>query len=103
MPLWQDAPRGAGAAIGLAGAAAGWADADDSASDAANVAIATRIPSGRVGIDITGKDGGGGPSLLQPVGWIGQRVAGMPLAIALCGLSLQKAGNRGQSVIPIVI
>jgi len=89
----------AGAAIGLAGAAAGWADADDSASDAANVAIATRIPSGRVGIDITGKDGEAGLHYYSP--WM-DWPAGHGNASGHCALrlSLQKAGNRGQSVIP---
>jgi hypothetical protein len=54
MPLWQAAPRGA--AMGFAGAAIGWAGADDeSASEAARVATTTRIPEiETLGIDVTG-------------------------------------------------
>jgi hypothetical protein len=72
MPLWQEAPRGAGAANGLAGTAAGWADADNGrASDAPAKAIATRVRNQGIGIDVTGKrdgqeKGDGGASILEP-------------------------------------
>jgi hypothetical protein len=62
MPLWQAAPRGeaaagalGGATTGLPGAGSGCADAaDENASAAAIVAIATRIANQRAGINVTG-------------------------------------------------
>jgi hypothetical protein len=79
MPLWQDAPRGTGAAAGLTGlggAGIDCADATDkNARDAAIVAITTRISGEAVGIDLTGLCGGkeGRVSTLQWAGRIGQR------------------------------
>jgi hypothetical protein len=71
MPLWQEAPRGIGAATGLAGAGNGCcAHADEpSASDAARVAITTRGPG--KGIDVTGMKMEGGRSFLQATGPVG--------------------------------
>jgi hypothetical protein len=69
MPLWQAAPRGA--ATGFAGAAIGWAGAEDeNASDAARVAITTRIPEiEAVGMDVTGRGmGKAGPHYYSPQG-----------------------------------
>jgi hypothetical protein len=75
--LWQEAARGeadvvgreVGAAVGLAGTAAGlgvltgagngWADArDENINEAAIVVIATLIPDERAGIDVTGLETG---------------------------------------------
>jgi hypothetical protein len=62
MPLWQDAPRGEGAATGL-GAAAGLTGvangtcakaADEIVEIAAIVAIEIRSPDQGAGIDVTG-------------------------------------------------
>jgi hypothetical protein len=73
---WDGVPIGlAGANAGLAGAGlagtgAGWADAaEQSTRDAAIVAIATRIPDERAGINVTGgRMRKGKPAYMRTVG-----------------------------------